>query len=863
MTWWRRVFRRWALEDALDAELRYHFDRLVEEDMAAGIPERDARRRARQEFGGIEAIKDACREARGTRWAHDFAADVRFALRMLARERAFTVTAVLALSLGIGVNTTLFTIANAICLRGLPIAEPSRVVDISSRDERGRPQPLSFADAETIRRGAPSALSATAAYSSRRATLRDPAIAAERVTIGYVTANTFAVLRQQPSLGRDFRSDDDVAGAPRVVILGGAIWRTRYAADPAIVGRRVTIDGAASSVIGVMPDGFRFPDNADAWQPFSAAMLAPETRAVTVFARLADGASVAQAQEMATSLLRDSVPPTAPRTAIAVTPINDRYNGRITDPVWLAFLTTGALVVVIACANVANLLLATGVRRTRELTLRLSLGATRGRIVRQLLAETSMLAGLGALGGLGVALSGLRLFTSVLPRNGLPYWITFAMDERVFATLAAAAIGTVVLAGLAPALQLARTNVSTTIRETSGTMSGSAGARRWTRVFLTVQLASTVILLSAVGITVQSFYVLQHRGPQIDARHLLTFSISLPPEEYGTAAQRQLFFRALEQRLLGPTQVAAMTLADSLPSDPGAPRRLAGHDPGATPPLVRTASVDGGYFATLGLPLIAGRPFTVEDLRNNRRVAIVDQRFAEMFLPTGKAVGETIRLADARDTTGASAQARTIVGVVPTFGRQSTLATDAMVYLPLASNDVAAVSVLVRVPGDPGSIVPFIREEVRRLDPNVPLERVATLEEANWQARWNARVSFGLIASIALVALALATVGLGTLTAHAVTQRTRELGIRLALGALPAHVVLLVLRRTIVQIAVGLVAGGVGTLAWGRVFGSPGLASAANFATVATLISVVTVAVAACIARRAARIDPLAAIRYE
>src|SRR5919112_4374669 len=252
MSWWRRVVGRWQLEDALDAELRYHFDRLVDDYVASGLSERDARRRAREEFGGVEDVKDACRDAWGTRWVHDLAADLKFAARMLGRERALTVAAVLALALGIGVNTTLFTIANAICLRGLPIDAVDRVVDIRTRDDRGRPQPLSVAEFDAIRGARPPALAGVAAYTTRRATLRDADRAAERITVASVTADTFALIRQQPSFGRTFRADEDVS-VGRVVMLGAEIWRTRYSGDAGLIGRSVLIDGTPTTVIGIMP----------------------------------------------------------------------------------------------------------------------------------------------------------------------------------------------------------------------------------------------------------------------------------------------------------------------------------------------------------------------------------------------------------------------------------------------------------------------------------------------------------------------------------------------------------------------------------------------------------------------------------
>ena len=269
MNWWHRVWQRWRMEDELDAELRFHFDHLVSDYLALGVSKEEARRRASAEFGGIEELRDACRDARGTRWVHDFAQDVRFSARLLSKERAFTLVAVLTLSLGIGVNNTLFSIVNALCLHGLPIEKPDRVVDIAARDERGRARPLSRREFDDLQGGQSHALEGVAAYVNRPATLRDQAVPAERINLSYISANALSLIRQQPFLGRDFRSDGDRPGRAAVVLLGGTLWRTRYSADPGIVGKFVTIDGRPTTVVGVMPEDFKFPDNADAWQPLS------------------------------------------------------------------------------------------------------------------------------------------------------------------------------------------------------------------------------------------------------------------------------------------------------------------------------------------------------------------------------------------------------------------------------------------------------------------------------------------------------------------------------------------------------------------------------------------------------------------
>jgi len=865
VTWWQRVRRRWRLEEELDDELRFHFDRLVADSRAAGMSEQDAQAHARREFGQVEAIKDDCRDARGTRWVHDVAADLRFAARLVTRERGLTMTALLVLALGLGVNTTLFSIVNAICLRGLPIANPERIVDIARRDAARRLQPLSLAQLDSLRTSRPASLDGVAAYVSRPATLRDDDAAAERVVIGYVTANAFTLIEQRPRLGRDFTLEDDRPGRAAVIVIGGDLWRTRYASDPNVLGRAIIVNGSRVTVVGIMPEGFRFPDNADAWQPLSAISLKREEAALTVYARTADGATTAPARESIVSTLTAGSAQVTGQAAdqFAVSPIDTRYRGDITNPAWLAFITAGLLLVIIACSNVANLLIARGTRRRREMAIRLSLGATRGRIVRQLLVEASLLAVLGGILAVGVAAIGLRLFLAAIPPGGLPYWVNTTIDGRVLAMLAVVCCGTALFSTVAPALQLAGRHIAGVVQEQSASVTRRPATARWSTAFLTVQLALSVILLSAVGVTVQTFYAFQHSGPVIDGARILTGVVTLPPETYPSFRERTAFFRRLDERLIGSGLATAVSVASSLPASPGQVRRLSTDSLRAseTAPLVRTVGIDDGYFAALGVPLIEGRTFTPEDFRIDARAAIVNRRFADLFLAGRSALGQRITLTPAGGGAPSAADVYTVVGVSPSLRGQPSLEPDPQVYL--LGQPGAAPTVMIRAAQDPAALAATVREEIRRLDPAVPVSRMMTLDEANWEGRWNARVSAGLITTIAFIALCLAAVGLAALTAHTVAQRSRELGIRLALGARPGQVLALVLRGVAAQVAIGLFMGILGAIAWERLFTTNRLTAVGNLATVSVLVAAVTLAFAAWPARRAARLDPLTTLRVD
>lgn len=872
MNWWQRLRPRGRMERELDAELRFHVDRLVDDNIRAGMSREAARRAARASFGGLDQVKEHCRDARGTRWVHDAAQDARFAARLLIKERGLTAVAVLALGCGLGVNTTLFSIVNAICIRGLPIERPERAVFVSARDARDRDRPLSSREFQALE-SAVASFSTVAAYSSAPAIVGDEGRPPDRVGGTSVSASAFGLIGQQPMLGRDFRADDDRPGAAAVVILGSRVWKSRYAGDPLVVGRTIRVNGAAATVIGVMPDGFRFPSNADLWQPLAAAAgLVPgsgQPQTLDVIARLDGKASLAGAREDVRAQgvrLASLYPDTNNETRLSVVPINERFSGNIKDPAWVAFITVGALVVVIACSNVATMLLARSVRRSREMAVRLSLGATRGRIVRQLLAESAVLAMLGGLAGLSLAAVGLRLFARAIPENALPYWMTLTMDVRVFMVLALVCLGTVLLFGLAPALHVARATVHDVLKEGSGTASSGISARRWTAGFLTAEFALTVVLLSAVGITVDDFLELQRRDPRIDASRLLTTWVTLPAGRYRSPEERLMFYRGLQERLDAIGAISSASLSTAVPFGGASSRHLVidgrpvGNDGDA---VVLTVAVGPRYFATVGLQIARGRAFTEEDGGSGHDTAIVNQRLADIYFPGEEPIGRRIRAA--RDAAAKDAGPwLTIVGISPTLRQRAQATSDPVIYTPFRGTAPATAVLLARGHGDPAALSPVLREEVRALDPDLPLYRAMTLEQAAWESGWNPRVSTMLIMSIAFIALGLATIGLTAATSQAVAQRTWEIGIRVALGARPPQVMALVLRRAFLQVAAGLVVGAACTAIWERLFSEPGTMTAAtNLLAVAALL--IVVAGGACLwpARRAARLDPVLALRKQ
>ena len=545
--------------------------------------------------------------------------DLRFALRLLVKDRWFTAVAVIALALGIGVNATVFTFVNAVLIRGLPFDDPDRIMAVGTRDARNRDRGMSYPDFEDYR-AANRTLSALAAYSGQTMNVSDEGRAPERFQGPYVSANAFRLIGQQPLLGRDFRPEDDRPGAAAVVILGNGVWKNRYGSDPAVVGRTIRVNDVPSTVIGVMPEGFKFPINADLWLPLVQMPRLTEqkrdARNLEAFGRLADRVTLPQAQSEFTTIaskLAHDYPATNKDVTARVMTFNDRVNGGQIRLIFLSLMGAVAFVLLIACANVANLLLARSATRSREMSVRVSLGASRWRIVRQLLVESVVLSIIGGLLGLALAFVGVRLFDAATQDVGKPYWIQFTMDGRVFGFFAAVCLGTGIVFGLAPALHVSKTDLNEVLKE--GGRSGSSGtrARRWTSVLIVAELALTLVLLAGAGLMMRSFLKLYSLDVGVETSRLLTMRLALPNQKYPTLEQRRAFYDRLDQRLAGIGGIQAATIATNMPLGGGIPRLLAidGRQPadGEQPQTVTQVTIGARYFETMGVRILRGRAF--------------------------------------------------------------------------------------------------------------------------------------------------------------------------------------------------------------------------------------------------------------
>ena len=800
--------------------------------------------------------------------------DLRLAVRLWWRNPWFAALAAVGLGLGIGVNNTFFALTNAAVIRGLPIEQADRVMFVGSLDAQDRVRGLSREDVRSLREQA-TTMAGVAAFSNARLTLTEQALPADAVMAASISHDGLPLLGRQPARGRAFSAADDSPGAPLVTILSDRLWERRYGRDPGIVGRAIALDGRPAVVIGVMEPGFQFPGATDLWVPLGAqlAVPAPSTtaRTLSVFGRLRDGASRATAQAELRTLASQwnaAAPAGAAPLRTTVVPINEQMVGRVTDLVWLTFLTVGALVLLIACANVANLLLMRGAERSHELAIRTGLGASRARLVRQLLVEGLVLAVAGGTIGLGLSLLGLQALSLAVPAD-VPFLADLRLDGRVMAVLLLTSLGSVVLFGLAPALHLS--NVGPNDVLASGGRTATRTRRRWwIATFLAVEFALTLVLACSVVLGMRFNQAARAAQFQFDTSPIFTASIALSPAAYATPEARSAFYDRVEAGLRTLTGVEAVSIASAIPGG-GGPQRavtIAGRAPErGNAPEVTTVVAGAEYFRTLGVPLLRGRGFSATGGGAIEADAVVNQRFVDVHLAGEEPIGRLIRLAPPPGAQDDMSPWLRIVGVAPSIRQQpqGPVEPDPVVYVSRRTQPPAAGVLLVRTTGSAAAVAPAVRAQLRSLDPDLPLTRAMTMDDALQQVRWVGQVSSLLLYGVGASALVLALVGLYAVTAHAVRQRRREIGIRMAVGARATDVLRLILVPAARIVGVGLLAGTACTAVFDRLFTTTALRLTDTDIMGPTLMAMTVVALAASVvpALAAARVDPVTVLRED
>ena len=811
--------------------------------------------------------------------------DFRFALHLVAKDRWYSAVAVLTLALGIGLNATVFTLVNAVLIRGLPFKDSGSLYMLGSqRQSNGRGfGGVSDLDLQDWRSQSKS-FSGIAGFSGLGATVADDRAAPQQARLARVTANTFSILAQPPLLGRDFVPNEDRKGAERVAIIGYKLWTTRYGFDPRVLGRSVRINGNATTIVGVMPEGMLFPNDTELWIP---AVPAGEEEArgfrfLQVFGRLRRDTTRKAAQTEFNAIaarLAGAYPETNKEfPAVLVQTFNERFNGGKIRTVFLSMMGAVAFVLLIACANVANLLLARSAHRSREIAVRIALGATRWRVIRQLLIESVVLGCMGGVIGLLLALVGVRLFDNAVSESGKPYWIVFAMDYTVFAFLAAVCVLTGVLFGLAPALQVTRTNVNDVLKEGGRGNAGGRRARLLTGTMVVLELALTLVLLVGAGLMVRSFLKLYTLDLGIRPDHLMMMRMQLPEGKYPSPETRRAFYDRLVPRLASLPGAESVSLTTSVP--PGGTWRrgfeIEGRPvrrPEDPAPEISSVTISPSFFQTVGVQMRRGRIFTETDGMPGAENVIVNDTLAAQFFTGEDPIGRRLRFVQGQARAGSPPPPvpvwRTIVGIAPSIRHSNPQDAEmpAVAYLPYRQDPPSGLMLLVRSRLQPGTVMSSVRHEVEAVDRDQQVFTVQTLEQMLTQATWPYRVFGTLFAIFAFIALVMSGVGLYAVMAYSVTQRTPEIGVRMALGAKGSQVSWLILKRGLAQLALGLAIGLAGAYALSQVMQTLLVQTTARdpitFATITVILA--CVAIAACVipSRRATRVDPLIALRAE
>jgi putative ABC transport system permease protein len=868
---WRALTHRKELEDELDDELRFHLDRDIEQNIKNGMTPKDARNAALKAFGGVDQSKEECRDARGVGPLENTLRDITYSVRVLLKSYAFTIVVILTLALGIGANTAIFSFANGILLRPLPYPQSDRLAVIDeTAPKRGMdsmsvsyPNFLDWREQNTVFEDI------GLHFGTSRFALSG---AGEPVEIrgSRITQGLFEILRVAPQLGRTFTADEDRPDQDAVVILGHDLWQKNFGGDPNIIGQKIVLSNRPRTVVGVMPRGFRFPEVSELWVPLALTpqMFTRTDHGLNGIARLKDGVTFAAAQaemDNVAARIEQQNPVTNEGLGVSVTSLHENLAGDYREGLLILLGVVGC-VLLVACVNVANLMLARATARQKEFALRAALGASRWRIIRQLLIESLLLAVVGGALGFALSLWALHLLLKAIPGQ-LPFWMNFGIDLRVLAFTLGITLLTGLIFGAVPALQTSRVDLNDTLKEGGR---GSIGFRGRSRSLLVVtEIALSLVLLVGAGLMIQSFLRLRSVNIGVDTNNVLTATVLLPRPKYSTPEQRSGFFKQLVERLRHTPGVQAASATGTLPlsgSNWGRSLTIEGYPVLSVgqAPMIQHTVVTPGYFRTMGITLLAGRDFNDADVTDGPKVTIVDERLARHYWPNESAVGKRVRFGPPE----ANEPWHTIVGVVRSVRHQRMQEdTRESVYLPHMQIPINGLTVVTRTTSDPHEVTAAIRNEVKQLDRDQPISEIATMEEVVAESIWQPRLYATLFAVFAGGALLLALIGIYGVMAFLVQTRTHEIGVRMALGATARDVFKLIVGRGMKLTIAGVVIGLGGAIGLTRLMHSLLFNTSATdpfiFIAISVLLSVAAFLACYIPARRAARVDPLIALRYE
>ncbi|HEX4228983.1 MAG TPA: ABC transporter permease [Bryobacteraceae bacterium] len=873
----RTLFRRKAVEEELDAELRFHFERQVEKYRKSGLTHDRALRRARIEFGGLESVKEECREAHGVQLLESTFQDVRYGLRTLRKSPGFASVAMLTLALGIGANTAIFSVVYAVLLNPLPYKDSSRLIVLNETTPKVGMVSVSypnFLDWRAQNRVF-SRMADVHGMGFNLAGITEP----ESISGEAVSPNYLSMLGMHPFLGRDFMASEEKTGTAPVVLLSYGLWQSHFGGDRNALGRTITLNGRGFTIIGVLPQDFRSLEKADVIEPIgvwvtnnSEASDRGQRGDSLVAGRLAPGVSFGRARaemEGIEARLAHEYPGANDQFGVSLRPIRDVFVGDIRSAILVLFCAV-IFVLLIACANVANLFLMRGAGRSREIAVRMAIGATRGRAVRQMLVESFLLAFFGGLLGLVLAVAGIHGVVSMIPVDTLA-GANVTLNGAVLIFAGCVVVISAFLFGLAPALRATKASVHFHLKEGGRNATGGVGPTRWRAALAVMEIALALVLLAGAGLMMKSLYRLLSVDLGIRPERVLSMEMSLRTSQYDKDPAILNFWQQVLDGVRALPGVEASALGTGVPltrehsRDDITIEGMALPKPGSFPhPDIH--AVSPRYVATLGIQLLRGRVFTDADRENAPQVAMINAMLAEHFFHNESPVGRRIHLG--RPSPTEPPKWMTIVGVVgdtKLYGLANPSRLE--VYVPFRQWASSEMQLIVKSRVDPAALISAIRHVVASVDKDQPIFAIATMEQLVDDSVSTRRITLILLGLFSVLALVLAAIGIYGVISYAVAQRTHEIGIRLALGAQSKDVVRMILAQGATITGAGVVIGIIAALGLTRLMSkllfAVSAADPSTFAAVAIMLMLIAMVACYIPARRTLRVDPMIALRDE
>jgi putative ABC transport system permease protein len=876
----RSLFRRKAVETELDDELRFHFEQQLAKYVNSGLTAREALRRARIDFGGLDQVKEECREARGVHMMETVFQDVRYGLRMLRKSPGFTAVALLTLALGIGANTAIFSVVYGVLLRPLPYQDPSRLIVLRETTPKVGTVDVSYPNFLDWRAQS-RAFSKMAAVSSVAFNLAGPGSGLdqpENINGAAVSSDFLSMLGVRPMLGRNFDASQDQAGTAPVVLLSYPLWQSHFGGALNVLGRTVALDGRSFTIIGVLPPDFRWIEKIDLLEPIGVKAEDPdfnergERGDMVVLGRLVPGVSFAQARaemEGIAARLAQAYPGTNDQFGVELRPIREVFVSDL-RPAVLVLSGAAVFVLLIACANVANLFLMRGASRTKEIALRIAVGASRSRIICQILVESLVLAFLGGLLSLGLAFAGIRGMARLIPVDMLS-GASVSLNGPVLLFAAGVIVLCTFVFGLAPATHSTKPDVQSELKESGRAMSGSIGQGRMPGVLAIAEVSLALILLVGAGLMMKSLYRLLSVDPGFRPDRVLTMNMSLRTAQYAKDPARMNFWQQVLAGVRALPGVEAAALGTVVPLTDNHSRSditlegMALPKPGSFPhPDIHIVSP--GYVNTLGIPLQRGREFTDADIGTAPQVAMINAALAQRYFAHQDPIGK--RLMFGRPSAKRAPEWITIVGVAgdtKLYGLANPARLE--VYVPFRQSASSDMTLIVKSGTEPAALTSAIRTAIASIDKEQPLFGVATMQQLVDNSVSTRRITLILLGVFGGLALLLGAIGIYGVLAYSVAQRTHEIGIRMALGARGGDVVHMILAQGAKIAGAGVLIGIIASFGLTRLMTkllfSVSPADPATFAAVAIVLVLVALLASYVPARRTLRVDPMIALRHE